>query len=331
LLSLPSKLLFAVAGLALALAAGYAVAVGERSGVALLVSAAVAAAVLGGTFLATRDTAPFVAADAPPPDARATTPGAPGRGSVFPLLSALAVGIIAVGAAVGAPIGFAGLGVALLVGLGWFGKAWSEHPTWVPRVRERVSYRFLVPFSLPLLMLVLVLVIAVSMSRVLLAIDKEAATVVAIAVAIVLLTVFWVIAARPRMQSGVLTSLAVVAGLATIGAGVAGAVQGEREFHSEHHDVPEVHVTAKDVAFDKAELVVPAGEHVKIHFDNHDPDMFHNVAIYESSEPDAKPLFNGLGFAGIDGHTYDLKAPEAGTYVFVCDFHINMKGQFVAE
>ena len=329
--SLPSKLLFALAGLALALGVGYAVGVGERSGVALLAGAAVAAAVMGGTFLTTRDTAPFVAADAPPPEPRATTPGSPARGSIMPLLSALAVGLVAVGAAVGAPLAFAGLGLGIVFGLAWFGRTWSEHPTWVPRVRERVAYRFLVPAGLPVATFLLVLVIAVSMSRVLLAIDKEASTVVAIVVAIALLAGFWLIASRPRMQSGAVTALAVVAGLATIGAGVAGAVQGEREFHAHHEDTAEVHVTAKDVAFDKDELVVPAGEPVKIHFDNHDEDIFHNVAIYESGDADAKPLFNGVGFAGIDGQTYDLKAPEAGTYVFVCDFHVNMKGQFVAE
>ncbi|HEX9969980.1 MAG TPA: hypothetical protein VGB03_07560, partial [Acidimicrobiales bacterium] len=210
MLSLPSKLLFALAGLALALAAGYAVAVGERSGVALLVSAAVAACVLGGTFLATRDTAPFVAADAPAPDPRATTPGAAARGSIFPLLAAVSVAVVAVGSAVGAPLGFAGLGVGIVVGLGWFGRAWSEHPTWTPRVRERVQYRFLVPAGLPVLMFALVLVIAVSMSRVLLAIDKDASTLVAFCVALALLTGFWVVASRPRLQSGVLTALAAV-------------------------------------------------------------------------------------------------------------------------
>lgn len=332
MLSLPSKLLFGLAGLALALAAGYGIAVTERSGIALLVSAAVAAAVLGLAFLATPDTAPFVAADAPAPERRATTPGAPARGSIFPFLAALSVAVLAVGLAVGASIGFIGVGLFAVAGLGWFSRSWADHPAWTPRVRERVDYRLLVPVGLPLLTLLLVLTIAFSMSRVLLAVDKNVASVIAILVAIVLLAAFAAIAARPSLRSGAVTTLAVVTGLAVVGAGVAGAVQGERHFEVHHPDhTPEVHVTAKDVAFVENELVVPAEERVRIDFTNSDPGEYHNVAIYESSEPDAKPIFNGVGFTGIDERTYELKTPQAGTYVFVCDFHVNMKGQFVVE
>lgn len=332
MLSLPSKLLFALAGLALALAAGYGIAVTERSGIAVLVSAAVAAAVLGLAFLATPDTAPFVTADAPPPERRATTPGAPARGSIFPLLAALSVGVIAVGLAVGASVGFIGIGLFAVAGLGWFSRSWADHPSWTPRVRERVDYRFLVPVGLPLLTLLLVLVIAFSMSRVLLAVDKNVASVIAIVVAVVLLAGFAAIAAKPSLRSGAMTTLAVVSGLAVIGAGVAGAVQGERHFEVHHPDhTTEVHVRAEEIAFVEDELVVPAEETVRIHFVNSDAGIYHNVAVYESSEPDAAPIFNGVGFTGIDERTYEMTTPQSGTYIFVCDFHINMKGQFVVE
>ena len=330
--SLPSKLLFALAGLAVVAAAGYGVSVGERAGIGIFLSAAVAAAVAGLAMLAARDDAPFVAADAPAPDPRATTPGAPARGSAFPLLTAVAVGVIAVGAAIGAPLVAVGVGLTVVAGLGWFGRAWSEHPTWTPRVRERVDYRFLVPVSLPILMLLLVLVLAASFSRVLLAVDKDLATVIAMVVAIALLAAFAVFSLRPHVSQRVLSSAAVVGAIATLGAGVAGAAQGERHFEHHGHDVPEVHVTAKDVAFHEAELVVPGdAEKVKIGFTNSDPGIYHNVAIYESADPDAKPLFNGVGFTGIDNQTYELKPPEPGTYVFVCDFHVNMRGQFIVE
>jgi plastocyanin len=70
---------------------------------------------------------------------------------------------------------------------------------------------------------------------------------------------------------------------------------------------------------------------VQIEFANSDPDIFHNVAVYESDDPDAKPVYNGVGFSGIDERTYEFETPDSGTYVFVCDFHANMKGQFVVE
>lgn len=330
--SLPSKLLFALAGLALVAAAGYGVSVGERAGIGIFLSVALAAAVAGLAMLAARDDAPFVAADAPAPDPRATMPGVQARGSAFPLLTAVAVGVIAVGAAVGAPLVILGIALTVVVGLGWFGRAWSEHPTWTPRMRERVDYRLLVPVSLPVLMLALALVLAASFSRVLLAVDKDLATVIAMVVAVALLAAFAVFALRPHVSPRMLSTAAVVGAVATLGAGVAGAAQGERHFEHHGHDVPEVHVTAKDTAFYEAELVVPGdAEKVKIDFTNSDPDIYHNVAVYESADPNARPLFNGVGFTGIDHRTYELEPPEPGTYVFVCDFHANMRGQFIVE
>ncbi len=57
MVTLPSKLLFALVALATAAALGYGVVVGERGGVALLAGTAIAAAVLGFAFLGVRDTA----------------------------------------------------------------------------------------------------------------------------------------------------------------------------------------------------------------------------------------------------------------------------------
>ena len=329
--SLPSKLLFALAGAVTVAAGVYAAFVGERAGVALLFTAALVALVMGLALVPARDTAPFVAADAPPPEARATTPGAPARGSAWPLLTALATGLVAVGAAVGAEVVYAGVVVVAATGLGWFGRSWSEHPTWSPRVRERVDYRLLVPASLPVVMALVALGIAVSMSRVLLAVDKDVATVIAISVAVLLLAGFALVAAKPRVPSSVLVTASAVLGLAVVGAGIAGAAQGEREFHEHGHEIHEVEIHAKDVAFDKDELVVPAKEKVHVVFENADHDVYHNVAVYESADPDAKPVFNGVGFPGHGEQTYEFETPETGTYVFVCDFHANMKGQFVVE
>jgi len=49
-------------------------------------------------------------------------------------------------------------------------------------------------------------------------------------------------------------ALGVLAGMSTIGADIAGAAQGEREFHEHAHDEHVVKVIAKDVAFTKNTL-----------------------------------------------------------------------------
>lgn len=330
MLTLPSKLLFALVGLATAGAVGYGLVVGERGGIVLLAGLAVAAAVLGFAFLGVRDTAPLVPPDAPPPDPRATPPGAPARASAWPLLAALDVGLVAVGAAVDDGLVYAGIVLCIVSALGWFGRAWSEHPSLTPRVRERVDYRFLVPLGLPVGMIALTVVIAISMSRVLLAVNKDASVVVALVVAIGILAGMWVIAVRPGVGSSALVVLAGLAGISVVGAGIAGAAQGERHFEKHGHETPEFEIVAKDVAFEEDELVVPAEEHVKLVFENHD-EVFHNVAIYEGDGLEAVPIFNGEGFPGEETRTYELTTPESGTYTFVCDFHANMKGQLVVE
>jgi plastocyanin len=330
LLTLPSKLLFALVGLATAAAVGYGLVVGERSGILLLAGTATAAAVLGFAFLGVRDTAPFVPADAPPPDPRANTPGAPARSSAWPLLAALDVGLIAVGAAVDDSLVYAGVVLGIASALGWFGRAWSEHPSWTPRVRERVDYRFLVPLGLPLAMIGLTVVIAISFSRVLLAVSKDASVVIALVVAVAILAGMWLIAVRPGVRSSALVVLAGLAGISTVGAGIAGAAQGERHFEKHGHEKHEVEIVAQDVAFEEDEVVVPAETPIEIVFTNHD-EVFHNVAVYEGEGPEAVPIFNGEGFVGEDTRSYELETPEPGTYTFICDFHPNMKGEFVVE
>ena len=332
MLSLPSKLLFALAGVASAATLGYGVAVGERGGLVLLTGVAVAAVVLGLAFLVVPDRAPFVAADAPAPDPRATTPGPPARGSGWPLFAALALGTVAVGAAVDAAYVYVGVGLALVAALGWFGRAWSEHASWTPRVRARVDDRFLVPLGLPLSMVVLTAVIAVSLSRVLLAVNKDASVVIGIVVASGILAAFAVISTKPNLGSSALVVLAALAGVSLVGAGIAGAAQGERKFEHHGHEIPEFEVEAHETAFETDELVVPADEErIKLVFHNRDVDLYHNVAVYEGEGLEAEPVFNGDGFPGDGTRTYELEPPEPGIYTFVCDFHPNMKGQFVVE
>lgn len=332
MLSIVSKLLFALSGVALAFAAGYGLAVHERSGVALFVSLAVAA-FAAGVFTAgsaVLDVAPVVPADAPPPERRATTTGAAPRGTGWSLAAAAALTFLAASAAIGGPVVVAGVLAVVVAAAGWYGRVWSEHPRWTPRLRERVSMRLLVPVGLPVATFLLAAVIAVSVSRILLAVSKNAAVLVALVVAVAILGACWWVASRPRLGSSVVVALAALAAASMVGAGIAGAVAGEREFHPHHEEDHPLHVVAHDIKFDKDKLVVPAGEEVTIEFVNKD-DVFHNIAVYESTDLAADPVFNGRGFPGHDEVTYRFRAPPPGEYVFVCDFHPNMVGAFVAE
>lgn len=331
MLNLVSKLLFTLSTLGVVAAIAYGLAVDERSGVAIFLSLALAAAVAGVATSgnAVPDLPPFLPEDAPPPQRRATTIGVAPRGSVWPLVAAAAVTSLAVGAALG-PFGVLGGAIAVAAATGgWFARVWSEDPTWTPRVKERVSARLLVPVGLPIATFLLAAFIAFSLSRVLLAINKDLAAVLAIVVAVAVLAVCAWMAARPHLRPSAVVSMGALAAVSMLGAGIAGAVSGERHFeaHGEHEEV--VHVVAKETAFDKKKITAKAGEKVRIEFENRD-ELYHNVAVYSGEGPTSKPIFNGEGFPGEDSREYEFTAPPPGKYVFVCDFHVNMTGEFVS-
>lgn len=332
-----SKLLLTMAAAGAATGFLYHAAVDERAGMVLLLALGVAGLVLAvvASGAAVPDEAPMVPAGAPAPERRATTTGSPARASGWPAFAALCLAGLAATAAAGGPVVIAGVLAVLVAAAGWFAKAWSEDPAWSPRASERLSLRLVVPVALPAAAFLLAATIAISMSRILLAVSKNGAVAIAFVAAVAILGACAWVAARPRITSSAILALVALAVVSTAGAGITGVAAGEREFHQageEHGEGGEpVHVVAREVKFDKDEIVVPAEEHVRIEFVNEDVDVFHNVAVYESEAPDAAPIFNGEGFPGEDERVYEFETPEPGTYFFVCDFHPNMKGSFVTE
>jgi len=81
-------------------------------------------------------------------------------------------------------------------------------------------------------------------------------------------------------------------------------------------DVSVIDITADQIAFDKANLDVPAGKAFVIHFVNKD-DVQHNVAIYGA---DGSALFTGK-IIGKGETDYQVPALDAGSYHFQCDVH----------
>jgi plastocyanin len=92
---------------------------------------------------------------------------------------------------------------------------------------------------------------------------------------------------------------------------------------------PILDIAAKGIAFDKNCLVAVAGKPFDLNFDNQDPNVPHNVAIYTDSSL-ANGLFTGDTVTGPTKTTYKVDALDAGDYYFQCDVHpTQMNGQFV--
>jgi plastocyanin len=90
-------------------------------------------------------------------------------------------------------------------------------------------------------------------------------------------------------------------------------------------------VAAKEKKFDQDCLAAPAGQAFTIAFDNQDPAVPHNVAIYDTANGD-KALFKGELIFGPRQITYSVPAQTAGHYEFRCDPHDDtMIGTFVVS
>ncbi|MGI8702888.1 MAG: cupredoxin domain-containing protein [Candidatus Limnocylindrales bacterium] len=91
----------------------------------------------------------------------------------------------------------------------------------------------------------------------------------------------------------------------------------------------EIAIAAKNIAFDKDQLNVPADEPFTLRFDNQEA-VPHNVAIYQDDSLGTE-LFLGEIFPGPDTRNYEVPAIPAGSYYFVCSVHVNMNGTVTAE
>jgi plastocyanin len=84
-----------------------------------------------------------------------------------------------------------------------------------------------------------------------------------------------------------------------------------------------VSIVAQGIAFDVAELSLPAEGEVAIAFDNRDQGIPHNVAIYTDA---GDPVFQGEIITGPARAEYRFPAPPPGSYQFRCDVHPQMQG-----
>lgn len=325
----PAKIFLTLAAFAGVTAVAYGVASGDRSGgvlfTAVLVAAVIAALAIMGA----------AGADPLDPDEDDAAEGAvvsygpadAARPSPWPLLGALAAGLVAVGAAEGPAYVVAGGILVFLVAAGWTAQAWTEDPRWTPARNERLGQRVMVPGLLPVVAFAVAAFIAISFSRVLLAVSKDGSVAVALAIAVLILTMASVVAYRPRLGAGALVGVVAVGAVLALSAGVLGAAAGEREFRPEQEERPAISIAAENTAFDKKKLVVPANEKSKGEFANKD-EIFHNFAVYTT---DGKPLFSSRPVEAKE-EVFELRPLAPGTYTFLCDFHPDaMKGVLVVK
>lgn len=210
---------------------GYKGAVGDQLGYTVLMGAAFVAAFVGFATTAFRDGDPEAGAallgveHAPAP----TVPGT----SYWPLVGAFGAGLVVVGAALSNVFFVAGLLVLGAVAVEWTMQAWAERATGDPAVNREIRNRFMLPIEVPVAGALVIAVIVVGFSRLFLTLSAENAVWAALVIAALVFVVGTALSTRPSLRPDLLAGLLVIAAVATIGLGIASAVQGERDF--EHH------------------------------------------------------------------------------------------------
>ena len=312
-----SKLYFTAAGLAIVIGFGYVVATSDRVGFTNLVVAGLAAIGLGLAAFAFVPREPLSLVGDEPAEARPADTTDVAVASSWPVFGALALGLLAAGAAADASLILLGVAVGLVAVFAWFGQVWREHPSWTQAMTDRINERFVVPFGLPLTIFVLAGIGVVALSKLFLAVSVEAAPIIGIVVAFALLGGFYLISTRELGRQALATLSTVAVGL-VLAAGVAGALKGEREFHHAGHSEGDFILEADDLAFDKESLDFPAASEIVLVLENHEA-VPHNFSLYESRGGEA--IFEGEILNAEGEIEYEFETPPAGEYYFQCDVH----------
>jgi plastocyanin len=200
-------------------------------------------------------------------------------------------------------------------------------------MRTSTRDRVVLPILLPIVMLLVIAAVLFGFSRILLSLTADAATAIALIVALSILVVASVVASRSVIRASSLASmLGAIAGVAMLAGGIALiAVGAGAEKEGGGGPAVTISLIAKDIAFDKTKLSVPAGKPFAIAFDNQDAGIQHDVQIFDNEGFTGTPLLNGEIVTGPAKVTYEAPALETGTYFFHCSVHpAQMHGTILA-
>ena len=198
-----------------------------------LVSVGVVFAFLAGINIYVRD------CNVPPMDEAAVAQSAAGRGpvgrSLWPLVSAVSVAGLAVGA-VSKPVVFKVAVVVLIAAIvEWMVETWAQRASGDAAFNDGLRKRLMHPLEFPVLATVVLGAILYGFSRLMLTISKDAGRWAFILIGAVIVVVGFVIAARRGLSKATIGGISAVGLLALLGVGVASAVSGQRTIEEHAH------------------------------------------------------------------------------------------------
>jgi hypothetical protein len=214
--------------------------------------------------------------------------GTPVASSPWPLLSALAVAVIAVGLVVDRRLFVGGIIVLAAMVVEWMVQAWADRASGDPEHNRLVRDQLMQPLEFPVVAVAIAAVVVFAFSRMMLAIADNAGWAVFAAIAVVIMLVAIVIATRPRISTAVLGTVAGVALVVVVAVGIVFAAVGERGFETHEHSEgvksvdnqanPRATITYDGSALSLQQLVIPKALWTTLVFENDTHDV-HGLVI----------------------------------------------------
>jgi hypothetical protein len=148
--------------------------------------------------------------------------------SLWPIVGAVGLGGLAVGA-VSRPVVFkVSLIVLLATVVEWMIQGWSERASADRTYNEGVRRRLLHPLEFPIVGALVGAAVVYAFSRIMLSISKDTGRWVFIIIGAVIVTIGFMFAAKRGVSKGTAAGIVAVGALALVGVGVASAVSGQR-------------------------------------------------------------------------------------------------------
>ena len=148
--------------------------------------------------------------------------------SMWPLVAAVGLGGLVVGA-VSKPVVFkVSVVVVLVATMEWMVQGWSERASADAQYNAAVRKRVAHPLEFPILGTIGLGVVVYSFSRIMLTVSKEATPWVFLAIGTIVAVGAFTLASRRNVSRGTLLGVCAIGAVALLGAGVASARQGQR-------------------------------------------------------------------------------------------------------
>jgi hypothetical protein len=149
--------------------------------------------------------------------------------SMWPLVGAAGFALVLVGTITTPVVFIFGIVAILATLVEWTVQAWSERSSGDVAYNAQIRERILNPLEYPILAAVGIAVVIFSFSRVMLAFSKNAGAIIFIVAAAAVSIVGMLISLRPSLKKSIIGTIAVIAAVGLVGAGIASMGVGMRE------------------------------------------------------------------------------------------------------